>query len=329
MKKKRVLVGLSLILGLSVILLLTGCFQACPVASIKAMPVSGHAPLAVQFSGYSDSKCTVDYNWNFGDGSSNSGKNVSHIYNEPGTYEATLVVTTSSCMGCCYSNPALVTITVTERPAPKIKGINIDPTPSLCVNTSGVFSASIDHQYRIVSYRWSMSDGRHSSCEVATFNFREIGHKTVTLVIEDEYGQTATLSRSFNVVECCPPCPEDSCLDRLQPSRATVRVCRSFEIQAVLDCWPCYETCGLSDLGVVADPGCGCWCDASIHWSLFVCGRSADVGEDYEVVSIWGEYGQYIRVRFLVCGEWSAKAVLAYGGDPQGSPAWGHYTVKD
>lgn len=66
-----------------------------PKAVISATPVTGTAPLAVNFSGTgsTDADGTIaSYSWAFGDGTTGTGATVSHTYSAAGTYTATLTV---------------------------------------------------------------------------------------------------------------------------------------------------------------------------------------------------------------------------------------------
>ncbi|MEK6777458.1 MAG: PKD domain-containing protein [bacterium] len=69
-----------------------------PTASISAIPASGTAPLAVNFTAAAtDSDGTiVSYLWNFGDGATSSSNNPSHTYSSAGAYTAKLTVTDNS-----------------------------------------------------------------------------------------------------------------------------------------------------------------------------------------------------------------------------------------
>jgi parallel beta-helix repeat protein len=66
-----------------------------PVAVISASPSSGIAPLSVSFNGSASSDPdgdTLEYDWNFGDGSNYSGIQAVHVYSNVGEYTATLTV---------------------------------------------------------------------------------------------------------------------------------------------------------------------------------------------------------------------------------------------
>jgi len=66
-----------------------------PVAEIDADKTEGTAPLEVTFDAEASEDPDgeiVSYNWEFGDGESASGKEVTHEFTEPGEYEVTLTV---------------------------------------------------------------------------------------------------------------------------------------------------------------------------------------------------------------------------------------------
>jgi len=82
-----------------------------PVAVAAADPVSGSAPLTVQFRGsdsYDPDGAIVSYAWDFGDGSTASEADVSHTYETAGSYVATLTVTDDA--GATSSDSVAVTV---------------------------------------------------------------------------------------------------------------------------------------------------------------------------------------------------------------------------
>ncbi len=92
-----------------------------PAALAGAKPVSGTAPLAVNFDATGSSDPDGDalhYSWSFGDGSSATGSVVSHTYNAAGNYAATLTVED----GNGGSDSDTVTITVTTAAPPPGNG---------------------------------------------------------------------------------------------------------------------------------------------------------------------------------------------------------------
>ena len=64
---------------------------AAPSADFIATPLSGTAPLNVQFTDQSTGDITT-WDWTFGDGSISGARHPSHIYEDPGTYTVSLTV---------------------------------------------------------------------------------------------------------------------------------------------------------------------------------------------------------------------------------------------
>jgi PKD repeat protein len=75
-----------------------------------ARPASGRAPLRVSFK--ADGPPGATYAWDFGDGTTASGRRVVHRYTEPGTYTATVTVTDR------YGGTASDRVEVTVTPPP-------------------------------------------------------------------------------------------------------------------------------------------------------------------------------------------------------------------
>ena len=93
-----------------------------PTSALAATPQSGDSPLVVNFDASASSDPEGDaltsFTFNFGDGSSavtQVGPTVSHTYNTPGNYTATVVV--SDAFGASSTNNAGATIEVREGPS--------------------------------------------------------------------------------------------------------------------------------------------------------------------------------------------------------------------
>jgi glucose/arabinose dehydrogenase len=77
----------------------TGSSNRAPVASFSAAPTSGNVPINVSFdaSGSSDPDGnTLSYSWNFGDGSTGSGRTVQKTYTSAGKFRVVLTVRDSN-----------------------------------------------------------------------------------------------------------------------------------------------------------------------------------------------------------------------------------------
>ncbi len=94
-----------------------------PTAVASATPLTGTAPLTVTFdaSGSTDSDGTIaSYTWNFGDGSTASGKTTSHTYTTEATFAATLQVTDNA------GAKGTSTTTITVQAKPQAPTLNIE-----------------------------------------------------------------------------------------------------------------------------------------------------------------------------------------------------------
>ncbi len=97
---------------------------APPIAKASATsPWSGYAPLTVHFSaeGSRDvqGEGIVKYEWNFGDGHTAVGKEVSHTYTENGVYQVTVTVTGS--FGATSTSEPITVVVGNFAPEPQIE----------------------------------------------------------------------------------------------------------------------------------------------------------------------------------------------------------------
>lgn len=99
---------------------------------------------------------TLDYSWNFGDGTSTSGANASHKYGAPGTYTATVTVNDSR--GGTITGSISVTVTTPAIPPVNIK-VNFQlagtPVPAGYLQDSGAPYANRGNGY---SYGWNVDN---------------------------------------------------------------------------------------------------------------------------------------------------------------------------
>jgi PKD repeat protein len=88
-------------------------------ADFTATPTSGTVPLTVQFTDTSTGSPTT-WLWDFGDGTTGSAQNPSHIYTSPGTYSISLIASNGAGSNT-FSQPDTITVssvTETYTPAP-------------------------------------------------------------------------------------------------------------------------------------------------------------------------------------------------------------------
>lgn len=127
------------------------------------------------------------YVWDFGDGKNTTGVEVSHAYDDDGSYTVTLTVTDDD--GAI--NSTSITKTVSNRP----------PTASFTQNATTVdvgeaihfdASDSSDPDGNIVEYFWVFGDGTNETGMTVDHVYTEGENYTVTLTVTDDDGATSS-----------------------------------------------------------------------------------------------------------------------------------------
>ncbi len=168
-----------------------GCNSVAGTVSVTVNPL----PLA-NFTSPNSTICTSDcqnfvanntsgsnnYTWNFGDGSTGSGANVTHCYATAGIYSVSLVVTNST-TGCADSTGANNAVTVTDSPS---AAFNISPSTIVDPNTNVGFTSSLGNPIS-TSYFWSFGDISSGTGDSSTFanpshSYAQTGNYCITLI---------------------------------------------------------------------------------------------------------------------------------------------------
>lgn len=138
--------------------------------------------VSVDFYGYSNNS-SATYTWDFGDGSSGTGQNVTHIYTVLGSYTVCLTITTSN--GCSDTYCATVTTGSSSNGCPASFYAYND---SLGVYTYQFVNTSPGANNGIAFY-WDFGDGTNSGDVNPVHTFGGIGTYTVCLhVLDDSTG---------------------------------------------------------------------------------------------------------------------------------------------
>ncbi|MDO8954849.1 MAG: PKD domain-containing protein, partial [Gammaproteobacteria bacterium] len=174
-----------------------------PTALFYMTQDSGVAPLDVGFDGaYStdDDGTVTNYLWNFGDGNSATGANVSHVYTTAGSFTAKLTVTDDKGAQATYDG-LIVVEAAAVSPTILIAAFSINPQiPSIkdVVQFSG--SASTAPDGNIASYLWDFGDGESANGVNVSHQYSVPGIYTSKLTIWDNYNASSQKSVALTVL---------------------------------------------------------------------------------------------------------------------------------
>lgn len=156
-----------------------------PVAAFTTNPtsLSGDTPFTVSFDASTSTGDITSYAWDFGDSTSGSGSQTSHIFTSTGTFTTTLTVTSAN----GSTSQKAVTVNVSAAPVAVI-------TTSPAVLTGDIpFSVSFDASSstgNISSYSWDFGDSTSGSGSQTSHTYDTAGTYTVTLTVTSDTGST-------------------------------------------------------------------------------------------------------------------------------------------
>lgn len=165
-------------------------FSMVQAATIIANPISGSAPLTVNFTGDSP-LWFARYTWSFGDDTGAIGKNVVHTYFTPGTYQVDLVVFDYWGLGKPKQH-ARTFITVNAGTTGNVS-IQTTPSPATGQTPLNVFFEAVSSFTNVV-YQWDFGDGSIGFGRTITHTFTNNTNNTKTFHV------TLFVKRNNNVV---------------------------------------------------------------------------------------------------------------------------------
>jgi PKD repeat protein len=187
---------------------LTASFVASPGSQIPGGTVFFNASASVA----GPNRSIVSYAWDFGDGTSGSGLQVSHRYPVAGVYKVTLVVTDDLGRRAVTDNDVTIEVpSDDERPGGRTAPSGMEPTPDFSFGPSSPRvgqpvsfngSASKADREAIVSHWWSFGDGTMDDGPVPPpKTYSSPGNYSVTLTVVDGAGKTKSLTKTLTVVQ--------------------------------------------------------------------------------------------------------------------------------
>ncbi len=179
------------------------------VIKTEPNPPTGSYPLDVTFNAAnSRGGEIVDYNWDFGDGSTASGVEVTHTFEERGVYTVELVVVDAN------NRVARAERDVTVRSQAPVARFSLYPHHGVIMvgevmNVDASESSHPDDGQEIVAYEWSFGDGT-----IVTLSDPEMSHvyeapgsyNVVLRVVDGDGNHSDPAQRRVEVRVGCPGC---------------------------------------------------------------------------------------------------------------------------
>jgi len=212
MKRVRFYLVLGLI-GL-IPIVISGCLggRSGPKALFTAFPDKQVVPFTANFDGtlsYDEAGKIVSYTWDFGDGTSDHGPVVAHVYKQDGVYRVKLTVVDSRGR--------------TSESSMTVQALNPPPKATFSYSPKSMFhghyivgagewitfdaSDSTDDG-EIVSYDWDFGDGQTDTGKVVKHRYLWPAMYNVVLTVTDNDGGKTSYTQQIDVLGG-PPCGAD------------------------------------------------------------------------------------------------------------------------
>ena len=166
-------------------------------------------PLTVALNGSGSTDADHDaltYRWDFGDGATGDGMQVSHTYPKGGQYMASLTVNDGS-GGTCTVDSAAVPLRLNHAPV-TAPGPQTMSCPGQDVTLDAAPKTS-DPDGDALMYRWDLGDGQHGTGATVTHQYATSGSYRATLTVDDGSGMDCgTASATWAVAVNAPPVPK-------------------------------------------------------------------------------------------------------------------------
>ena len=168
--------------------------------SFYGTPLSGVAPLTVSFVDQSGSSPTA-WLWDFGDGSTSTLQNPTHIYTSPGTYSVRLTATTAV-------GTASKTFTGYVQVTTPAMSVVADFSATSLAGAAPLTVAFSDRSAgNPTSWSWSFGDGTTSAEQYPSHVYTSAGSYSVMLTIAGPGGTDSITRAGYIVVSTPPPVP--------------------------------------------------------------------------------------------------------------------------
>ena len=171
-----------------------------PEASFIGNPLTGNAPLTVNFQDLSQTHGApiTGWSWEFGDGDTSGQRNPAHTYTSPGTYRVRLTV--DSALG-----PDTVArenyVVVTASGVPPVANFTGTPTAGVAPLTVQFDDLSANGGAAITGWQWQFGDGATSTQREPEHTYTQPGAYTVVLRVTSAQGSDIRTRAGYVVVD--------------------------------------------------------------------------------------------------------------------------------
>ena len=163
-----------------------------PVANFSGNPLSGNAPLTVNFTDLSSGNPT-SWDWTFGDGGTSHVQHPSHQYTTANTY--TVGLTAANQYGQDTETKVdYITVTQGQAPVADFEGSPLSGNAPLTVNFTDLSSGNP------TSWDWTFGDGGTSDVQHPSHQYTTADTYTVGLTAANQYGQDTETKTNYITV---------------------------------------------------------------------------------------------------------------------------------
>ncbi len=169
-----------------------------PRAVFSTSPRGGDAPIEITFdaSNSSDDGSIQSFSWHFGDGEVGNGAQVTHVYSQPGTFRARLIVTDD--LGLAATAMQDITITAPLGNVSPTAAASLSRYTGLAPLRVSFDSSDSSDDNGISGYLWQFGDGDTSTAANPSHEYAQTGVYSGRLTVFDEQGLSD--SEAFTVV---------------------------------------------------------------------------------------------------------------------------------
>jgi PKD repeat protein len=175
-------------------------------------PSSPQAGMRVTFIPDVNTNGTVSaWLWNFGDGDDVNGTGpsvpqVTHTYNQPGSYQVTLMVEVEAPGNPNVTRTDTATHQINIQAADVVASFTYSPqAPSVGVPIQFTDRSYATDNLQITAWHWDFGDGNISTQQNPTHTYAVAGTYTVSLTVTASDGNTASTSQQLEVTSNKPP----------------------------------------------------------------------------------------------------------------------------